>query len=172
MERYGVGPPTDAAERLFFLMDVSSLILHNFPLATKTNAYHHVLICLFGLQKVTEFTQDAISLTTGEELKCGDKLNVFSTLREEFGKWNAHLDLSGEKCMYRFGLIYRCPPARLWNISGVLQLTTGLRGRWWDMRRSTVEENCPASSTTRPLRLWSRSKSNSWKSRLSRSSRI
>ncbi|KAF1391315.1 hypothetical protein PFLUV_G00040850 [Perca fluviatilis] len=68
LERYGTGPPTDAAERLFFLID-----------------------------KVTAFTQDAISLTTGEELKCGDRLNVFSTLRREFGKWNAHLDHSGEK---------------------------------------------------------------------------
>ncbi|XP_078104060.1 interferon-induced GTP-binding protein Mx [Sander vitreus] len=68
LERYGTGPPMDAAERLFFLID-----------------------------KVTAFTQDAISLTTGEELKCGDQLNVFSTLRREFGKWNAHLDHSGEK---------------------------------------------------------------------------
>ncbi|XP_059186483.1 interferon-induced GTP-binding protein Mx-like [Centropristis striata] len=68
LEKYGSGPPSDAAERLFFLID-----------------------------KVTAFTQDAISLTTGEELRCGDKLNVFSTLRREFGKWNAHLDRSGEK---------------------------------------------------------------------------
>ncbi|XP_075952229.1 interferon-induced GTP-binding protein Mx [Anarhichas minor] len=68
LERYGSGPPADAAERLFFLID-----------------------------KVTAFTQDAINLTTGEELKCGDKLNVFSTLRREFGKWNAHLDQSGNK---------------------------------------------------------------------------
>ncbi|XP_032369867.1 interferon-induced GTP-binding protein Mx [Etheostoma spectabile] len=68
LERYGTGPPTDAAERLYFLID-----------------------------KVTAFTQDAISLTTGEELKCGDRFNIFSVLRREFGKWNAHLDLSGEK---------------------------------------------------------------------------
>ncbi|XP_051269583.1 interferon-induced GTP-binding protein Mx isoform X5 [Dicentrarchus labrax] len=67
LERYGNGPPSDAAERLIFLID-----------------------------KVTAFTQDAISLTKGEELKCGDRLNVFSTLRKEFGKWNAHLDRSGE----------------------------------------------------------------------------
>jgi len=52
------------------------------------------------LQKVTAFTQDAISLTTGEELKCGERLNVFSTLRREFGKWKAHLDYSGERCEY------------------------------------------------------------------------
>nr|Q6PW23.1 RecName: Full=Interferon-induced GTP-binding protein Mx; AltName: Full=Interferon-inducible Mx protein [Epinephelus coioides]AAS82739.1 interferon-inducible Mx protein [Epinephelus coioides] len=68
LERYGSGPPSDATEKLFFLID-----------------------------KVTAFTQDAISLTTGEDLKCGDKLNVFSALRREFARWNAHLDLSGEK---------------------------------------------------------------------------
>ncbi|XP_034724666.1 interferon-induced GTP-binding protein Mx [Etheostoma cragini] len=68
LERYGTGPPTDAAERLYFLID-----------------------------KVTAFTQDAISLTTGEELKCGDRFNIFSILRREFGMWNTHLDLSGEK---------------------------------------------------------------------------
>ncbi|XP_041837170.1 interferon-induced GTP-binding protein Mx [Melanotaenia boesemani] len=67
LDRYGTGPPSDAGERLVFLID-----------------------------KVTEFTQDAISLTTGEELKCGENLNVFSTLRREFGKWKAHLDYSGE----------------------------------------------------------------------------
>ncbi|KAG7999383.1 Interferon-induced GTP-binding protein Mx [Nibea albiflora] len=49
------------------------------------------------IEKVTAFVQDAISLTTGEELKCGERLNVFSILRKEFGKWNAHLDRSGEK---------------------------------------------------------------------------
>uniref|UniRef100_A0A4W6D500 Interferon-induced GTP-binding protein Mx n=1 Tax=Lates calcarifer TaxID=8187 RepID=A0A4W6D500_LATCA len=66
MERYGNGPPTDAAERLVYLID-----------------------------KVTAFTQDAINLAAGEELQCGDKLNVFSTLRREFGRWNIHLDQSG-----------------------------------------------------------------------------
>ncbi|KAM4587557.1 interferon-induced GTP-binding protein Mx isoform 2-T2 [Odontesthes bonariensis] len=67
LDRYGNGPPSEPAERLVFLID-----------------------------KVTAFTQDAISLTTGEELKCGERLNVFSTLRREFGKWKAHLDHSGE----------------------------------------------------------------------------
>ncbi|XP_017285434.1 interferon-induced GTP-binding protein Mx [Kryptolebias marmoratus] len=67
LDRYGNGPPTDAAERFVFLID-----------------------------KVTAFTQDAISLTTGEELKCGERLNVFSVLRREFGKWKAHLEQSGE----------------------------------------------------------------------------
>uniref|UniRef100_A0A674EGT5 Myxovirus (influenza) resistance B n=1 Tax=Salmo trutta TaxID=8032 RepID=A0A674EGT5_SALTR len=67
LERYGTGPPEDSAERMYFLID-----------------------------KVTAFTQDAINLSTGEELKSGVRLNVFSTLRQEFGKWKLHLDHSGE----------------------------------------------------------------------------
>ncbi|KAM4613323.1 interferon-induced GTP-binding protein Mx3-like isoform 1-T2 [Polymixia lowei] len=67
LTRCGTGPPSEPSERVYFLID-----------------------------KVTAFTQDAISLTTGEELKCGEKLNIFYTLREEFGKWKAHLDRSGE----------------------------------------------------------------------------
>uniref|UniRef100_A0A3Q1J5J6 Interferon-induced GTP-binding protein Mx n=1 Tax=Anabas testudineus TaxID=64144 RepID=A0A3Q1J5J6_ANATE len=67
LERYGTGPPSDAAERLLFLID-----------------------------KITTFCQDVSNLTTGEELKFGDKLNVFSMLRNEFGRWNDHLDRSGE----------------------------------------------------------------------------
>ncbi|KAG7463693.1 hypothetical protein MATL_G00179320 [Megalops atlanticus] len=39
---------------------------------------------------------DIINLTIGEELTNGDKLNLFSKLREEFGKWKAHLDRSGD----------------------------------------------------------------------------
>ncbi|XP_028302205.1 interferon-induced GTP-binding protein Mx-like isoform X3 [Gouania willdenowi] len=69
LDRYGNGPPTDEAERLVFLID-----------------------------KVTAFIQDAISLTSGEELKCGERLNVFSMLRREFGKWKTHLDQSGIHC--------------------------------------------------------------------------
>uniref|UniRef100_A0A3Q3VJA8 Interferon-induced GTP-binding protein Mx n=1 Tax=Mola mola TaxID=94237 RepID=A0A3Q3VJA8_MOLML len=68
LERYGTGPPSNTEDRLVFLMD-----------------------------KVTAFTQDAISLTAGEELMCGDSINIFSTLRREFGKWIVHLDRSGEK---------------------------------------------------------------------------
>nr|XP_046240532.1 interferon-induced GTP-binding protein Mx isoform X1 [Scatophagus argus]XP_046240533.1 interferon-induced GTP-binding protein Mx isoform X2 [Scatophagus argus] len=67
LERYGDGVPSDTAERLLFLID-----------------------------KVTAFTQDAISLTTGEELKCVDRINIFTTLRREFGKWFAQLEHSGE----------------------------------------------------------------------------
>uniref|UniRef100_A0AAV2M8V9 GED domain-containing protein n=1 Tax=Knipowitschia caucasica TaxID=637954 RepID=A0AAV2M8V9_KNICA len=66
LERYGRGPPSEAGQRLIFLMD-----------------------------KVTAFTQDALSLTTGDELKCGEKLNVFSTLRKDFAKWKDILDKSG-----------------------------------------------------------------------------
>ncbi|KAK1901102.1 Interferon-induced GTP-binding protein Mx [Dissostichus eleginoides] len=68
LERYGNGPPSDTAEKIYYLLD-----------------------------KVTAFTHDAINLTTGEELKCGDSFNIFSMLRNEFGKWNNHLLHSGEK---------------------------------------------------------------------------
>ncbi|CAK6958697.1 Hypothetical predicted protein [Scomber scombrus] len=68
LEKYGTGPPSDAAERLAFLID-----------------------------KMSAFNQDALSLTTGEELKCGERINVFSTLRREFGKWNTQLEQSGTK---------------------------------------------------------------------------
>ncbi|XP_028302204.1 interferon-induced GTP-binding protein Mx-like isoform X2 [Gouania willdenowi] len=85
LDRYGNGPPTDEAERLVFLID-----------------------------KVTAFIQDAISLTSGEELKCGERLNVFSMLRREFGKWKTHLDQSGihlnksiEQEMEQYEEIYR-----------------------------------------------------------------
>ncbi|KAL0978541.1 hypothetical protein UPYG_G00171880 [Umbra pygmaea] len=67
LERCGTGPPEDTAERLFFLID-----------------------------KVTAFTQDAINLSTGEELKSAVHLNIFATLRKEFGKWKLNLDHSGE----------------------------------------------------------------------------
>uniref|UniRef100_A0A6Q2Y258 Interferon-induced GTP-binding protein Mx n=1 Tax=Esox lucius TaxID=8010 RepID=A0A6Q2Y258_ESOLU len=54
LERYGTGPPEDSVERLYFLID-----------------------------KVTAFTQDAIKLSCGEELKSAVRLNIFSTLRTE-----------------------------------------------------------------------------------------
>lgn len=50
------------------------------------------------LQRVTAFIRDAISLTTGEDLACGENINIFSTLRREFSKWNVHLRKSGRKC--------------------------------------------------------------------------
>ncbi|XP_027011998.2 interferon-induced GTP-binding protein MxA [Tachysurus fulvidraco] len=66
MDRYGSGPPIEPEERIFFLID-----------------------------KVTAFTQDAINLTTGEELKNVQHLNIFSSLRMQFAHWKAHLDKSG-----------------------------------------------------------------------------
>ncbi|KAK3530538.1 hypothetical protein QTP86_027902 [Hemibagrus guttatus] len=66
LDRYGSGPPTEPGERIFFLID-----------------------------KVTAFTQDAINLTTGEELKNVQQLNIFSSLRRQFVLWKAHLDHSG-----------------------------------------------------------------------------
>lgn len=127
-------------------------------------------------QKVTEFTQDAISLAAGEELKCGDRLNVFSILRREFGRWIAHLDRSGANCECT-PIILQSPTVQQQDSEVytvfvcVLQLTRRLRGRWRNMKRSTVEENCRASSTTRPLSLWSRSRSDSWKNQLLRDSK-
>ncbi|XP_053471503.1 interferon-induced GTP-binding protein MxA [Ictalurus furcatus] len=67
LDRYGSGPPTEPAERICFLID-----------------------------KVTAFTQDAINLTTGEELKNIQHLNIFSSLRRQFALWKMHLDDSGE----------------------------------------------------------------------------
>ncbi|XP_029006952.1 interferon-induced GTP-binding protein Mx-like isoform X2 [Betta splendens] len=67
LEKYGTRPPSDAAERLVFLTD-----------------------------KITTFSQDAISLTTGEELKFGERLDVFAMSTKEFEKWKNHLHRSGE----------------------------------------------------------------------------
>ncbi|XP_048835188.1 interferon-induced GTP-binding protein Mx3-like [Brienomyrus brachyistius] len=85
LEKYGKGPPRDAAGRKVFLID-----------------------------KLTEFTRDIINLSTGEDLKNGKKFNLLSTLRVEFGKWKKHLDQSGikfntkiEKEMKEYDTIYR-----------------------------------------------------------------
>uniref|UniRef100_A0AAR2II93 Interferon-induced GTP-binding protein Mx n=1 Tax=Pygocentrus nattereri TaxID=42514 RepID=A0AAR2II93_PYGNA len=67
LERYGDGPPTEPAERIYFLID-----------------------------KVTAFNQDALSLTIGEELKTTPHLNIFSKLRMKFASWKEQLDDSGE----------------------------------------------------------------------------
>uniref|UniRef100_A0A4W4GWI0 Interferon-induced GTP-binding protein Mx n=1 Tax=Electrophorus electricus TaxID=8005 RepID=A0A4W4GWI0_ELEEL len=66
LERYGTGPPTEPGKRMYFLID-----------------------------KVTAFTQDALNLTTGEELKCAPDLNIFSALRTQFAHWKEHLEYSG-----------------------------------------------------------------------------
>ncbi|KAL6481073.1 hypothetical protein MHYP_G00091530 [Metynnis hypsauchen] len=67
LERYGNGPPTEPAERIYFLID-----------------------------KVTAFNQDALNLTIGEELKTTPHLNIFSKLRRTFSSWKDQLDDSGE----------------------------------------------------------------------------
>ncbi|XP_051269579.1 interferon-induced GTP-binding protein Mx isoform X1 [Dicentrarchus labrax] len=66
LNKYGNGPPPDTSERLGFLID-----------------------------RVTAFTQDAISLTSGEELKSGVRLNIFSMLRKEFAAWKEMIERSG-----------------------------------------------------------------------------
>ncbi|KAF5889620.1 interferon-induced GTP-binding protein Mx1 [Clarias magur] len=68
LDRYGEGPPTDEPERMNFLTD-----------------------------KITTFIQDAISLTTGEELKSVRHVNIFSSLRKQFAEWKTELDISGMK---------------------------------------------------------------------------
>ncbi|XP_056114685.1 interferon-induced GTP-binding protein MxB-like [Rhinichthys klamathensis goyatoka] len=63
LQKYCNGPPSDPAERLKFLSD-----------------------------KLADFTDDALKLTTGEALKCAPDLLIFQELREEFAKWNVTLD--------------------------------------------------------------------------------
>ncbi|XP_030584889.1 interferon-induced GTP-binding protein Mx-like isoform X2 [Archocentrus centrarchus] len=66
LDKLSNGPPSDASERLGFLID-----------------------------RVSAFTQDAISLTKGEELRCGYKSNIFSTLRTKFEAWKEAIEKSG-----------------------------------------------------------------------------
>ncbi|CAJ1076392.1 interferon-induced GTP-binding protein Mx-like isoform X1 [Xyrichtys novacula] len=66
LDRYGDGPPTDSNERLSFLID-----------------------------KVTAFTQDAISLTEGNGVRGQSGVNIFFTLRKEFAAWKDFIDRSG-----------------------------------------------------------------------------
>uniref|UniRef100_A0A7N8XKE4 Interferon-induced GTP-binding protein Mx n=1 Tax=Mastacembelus armatus TaxID=205130 RepID=A0A7N8XKE4_9TELE len=68
LDKYGSGPPLNTSERLGYIID-----------------------------KVTEFTQDAISLTTRDELKFGVKSNLFFTLRKEFAAWEDTIERSGVK---------------------------------------------------------------------------
>ncbi|XP_049326049.1 interferon-induced GTP-binding protein Mx1 [Astyanax mexicanus] len=67
LEKYGNGPPMEPSERIYYLID-----------------------------KVTAFTQDALNLTMGEELRTAPHLNIFSNLRIKFESWKQHLDQSGE----------------------------------------------------------------------------
>uniref|UniRef100_A0A667YE60 Interferon-induced GTP-binding protein Mx n=1 Tax=Myripristis murdjan TaxID=586833 RepID=A0A667YE60_9TELE len=69
LTKCGAGPPQDPSDKVYFFID-----------------------------KVTAFTQDAISLAAGDELQCEANLNIFSKLRDEFGKWKNLLDSNGSNC--------------------------------------------------------------------------
>ncbi|KAK5616442.1 hypothetical protein CRENBAI_011202 [Crenichthys baileyi] len=66
LDKLGCGPPSDSTERLGFLID-----------------------------RVTAFTQDAIYLSKGEDIKCGYKSKIFSMLRQKFAVWKTIIDTSG-----------------------------------------------------------------------------
>ncbi|XP_025763204.1 interferon-induced GTP-binding protein Mx isoform X2 [Oreochromis niloticus] len=66
LNKLRTGPPSDATKRQKFLSDL-----------------------------VSAFTQDAIRLTTGEELKCGYNSSIFFTLRNEFEAWEKIIKDSG-----------------------------------------------------------------------------
>ncbi|XP_033938901.1 interferon-induced GTP-binding protein Mx-like [Pseudochaenichthys georgianus] len=66
LDKCGHGPPPEATERIGYLID-----------------------------RVTAFTQDAISLATGEELQFGGRPNIFSILRKEFAAWKVVIEDSG-----------------------------------------------------------------------------
>lgn len=44
------------------------------------------------------FTRDAISLTTGDELRYGVNVNLFSSLRKHFAVWKEIIDRAGVTC--------------------------------------------------------------------------
>ncbi|CAI5688589.1 unnamed protein product [Oreochromis niloticus] len=66
LNKLRTGPPSDATKRQKFLSDL-----------------------------VSAFTQDAIRLTKGEELKCGYNSSIFFTLRNEFEAWEKIIKDSG-----------------------------------------------------------------------------
>jgi len=47
---------------------------------------------------VAAFTTDAITLTTGEEIKIGGRVNIFATLRERFAAWKKIIEDHGIQC--------------------------------------------------------------------------
>ncbi|XP_053471135.1 interferon-induced GTP-binding protein Mx1-like [Ictalurus furcatus] len=67
LDHYNSEPPTDPEQRMDFLTD-----------------------------KITAFTQDAINLTTGEEMKSVPHVNIFSSLRRQFNDWKTDLDKTAE----------------------------------------------------------------------------
>uniref|UniRef100_A0A3P8PT44 Interferon-induced GTP-binding protein Mx n=1 Tax=Astatotilapia calliptera TaxID=8154 RepID=A0A3P8PT44_ASTCA len=58
---------------------------------------HHIQVSTYYCFtfRVSAFTQDAISLTKGEELKCGYKSSIFSLLRGQFAVWREAIETSG-----------------------------------------------------------------------------
>ncbi|KAK3510921.1 hypothetical protein QTP70_027108 [Hemibagrus guttatus] len=68
LDRYDSGLPTEPNQRKYFLID-----------------------------KITEFTKDAINLTIGENLLSMPHVNIFSNLRKYFDEWKSDLDQSGIK---------------------------------------------------------------------------
>uniref|UniRef100_A0A8C7VAE7 Interferon-induced GTP-binding protein Mx n=1 Tax=Oryzias sinensis TaxID=183150 RepID=A0A8C7VAE7_9TELE len=66
LDNLGCGPPSEPSEKLGFLID-----------------------------KVTSFTQDAVYLSKGEDLRCGYKSKIFSVLRQRFASWNLLIEDSG-----------------------------------------------------------------------------
>ncbi|XP_053472105.1 interferon-induced GTP-binding protein Mx2-like, partial [Ictalurus furcatus] len=67
VDRYGSGPPIEPEQRIYSVTD-----------------------------KITAFTQDAINLTTGEEVKSMSYINIFSGLRKQFSLWKNDLVSGGE----------------------------------------------------------------------------
>ncbi|XP_029007607.1 interferon-induced GTP-binding protein Mx3-like [Betta splendens] len=68
LTKYNTGPPSDEAERIDYLFE-----------------------------KVTAFTQDAINLTSGENIKNGPGSNIFFLLRHEFDAWRQTIKDFGEE---------------------------------------------------------------------------
>ncbi|KAF6731703.1 Interferon-induced GTP-binding protein Mx [Oryzias melastigma] len=66
LDNLGCGPPSEPSEKLGFLID-----------------------------RVTSFTQDAVYLSKGEDLRCGYRSKIFSVLRQRFSSWNHLIEDSG-----------------------------------------------------------------------------
>ncbi|XP_027012325.2 interferon-induced GTP-binding protein Mx2-like [Tachysurus fulvidraco] len=67
LDCFVLGPPTEQEQRIGFLTD-----------------------------KITAFTQDAIKMTTGEEMKSLPQINIFTAMRKQFALWKNDLDNFGE----------------------------------------------------------------------------
>lgn len=49
-------------------------------------------------KKITAFTQDAINMTAGEEVKSMPYINIFPGLRKHFALWMSDIDSIGDTC--------------------------------------------------------------------------